>query len=186
MSKRRIIGLCGYSGAGKDAAAAALVACGWVRQSFADSIRNAALAIDPIVLDEELMDYRRLSAVVRRIGWRGAKKFCDTRMYLQNIGVEAGRNIHGEGCWMKIVLSAIAAMPYETQVVITDVRFENEVAMVRDLGGKVIWIERPGVGPVNEHVSDAGLSALKEQADAQILNDGTLAELHERIVEAVR
>jgi hypothetical protein len=179
--RRKVVGLCGYATAGKDAAAQALVACGWERVAFADGVREALVALNPLFETNE----RRLWKAAEFLGqykYEYAKTHAGLRHLLQRLGTEAGRNIHGNDCWIKLAERKIEATTKD--VVITDCRFANEVEFVRSLKGRLIWIERPGVGPVNGHVSDAGLSALKEQADACIVNDGSLEELHAKLIDA--
>lgn len=61
----------------------------------------------------------------------------------------------------------------------TDTRFTVEADWVRAQGG-VIWrIERPGVAPVREHVSEMGTIYIK--SDRVIINDGTLDELRAQV-----
>jgi hypothetical protein len=176
--RRKMVGLCGYATAGKDAAAQALVACQWQRIAFADAVREALLELDPLV-----MPGHKLSELLYRCDFQEAKRHAEVRRLLQRLGTEAGRNIHGNDCWVKIAERKMEATT--ASVVFTDVRFASEVEFIRQQRGRLIWIERPGVGPVNAHVSDAGLSALKAQADACILNDGTLEELHAKLIDAV-
>jgi hypothetical protein len=62
-------------------------------------------------------------------------------------------------------------------VVITDVRFANEAAAIRSWGGEIIRIDRPGVGPVNGHVSEA----MPFEPDEVIENDGTIEDLQDHL-----
>ena len=63
--------------------------------------------------------------------------------------------------------------------VIVDVRTEPEVDAIHAQGG-VIWrVERPGVAPVREHVSESGTATIR--SDCVILNDGTLDELRAQV-----
>ena len=172
--ERQVIGLCGFAGSGKDEAAKALVEDGWLRVSFADALREALRALDPVV-QIDATGAARLSEVIEAIGWDAAKKRADVRRLLQSLGTEAGRNIHGPNCWVDIARRKIDAA--HGNVVITDVRFPNECALIREYGGTLIKIERNGVGPVNGHVSEQ----LDAQPDLLIRNDGTVDELHEQI-----
>jgi hypothetical protein len=121
----------------------------------------------------------RLSGEVGR-GWDSAKRDPEVRRLLQRMGTEAGRNIHGEDCWIRIAKRKVDEAP--GNVVITDVRFANEAQAIRSWGGKVIRIERPNVGPVNGHASEA----LAFEPDAVIENSGTIEELHDQVRELVR
>lgn len=163
LRTRQIIGLCGYAGAGKDTAAAGLIADGWLRVAFADGVREALLALNPEIALADLSGY-----LIHWEGWDNLKaNVPPVRELLQRMGTEAGRNIHGPDCWINIAKRKIDAST--ANVVITDVRFANEADAIRSWGGKVVYIERPGVGPVNGHVSEA----LDFEPDERLLNDST-------------
>jgi hypothetical protein len=173
--KRQIIGLCGYAMSGKDEAAKALVADGWKRVAFADAVREALLALDPEISLATLSSY-----LSHWETWDELKRQIPAvRLLLQRMGTEAGRNIHGANCWVNIARRKIEATTAD--VVVTDVRFANEAAMIRGMGGKVVRINRPGVGPVNSHASEA----LEFDADYTLENDGTVVDLHDAIRELV-
>lgn len=190
----KLIGLHGLAGAGKDEAAKALIADGWVREAFADRMRKAILALDPLVTEESDpalnygWDIRRLSQVVDLYGWDGAKrKIPEVRRLLQKFGTEAGRDIHGDDCWIDLVLDPWRAARFHADgvahgpdLVVTDVRFDNEAEAIRKNDGVVVHIVRPGLERLpGDHASEAGLS--RHLIDYTFLNDGTLDELHTKI-----
>ena len=91
-----LVGLTGYAGSGKDAAAAGLVAEGWTRQAFADPVRSMALAIDPLV-EWDVFSHNpvRLSLLVAKRGWHVAKQCPEVRRLLQACGHGlAGGQVH--------------------------------------------------------------------------------------------
>jgi hypothetical protein len=170
-SRRRVIGLCGYAGSGKDEAAKGLFADGWERVALADALRKALLALDPEIKLANVSAY-----LVHWESWDELKRqIPEVRELLQRMGTEAGRDIHGQDCWVNIARRKILATT--SDVVVTDIRFANEAAMIRELGGVLIRVERPGVGPVNEHVSEV----MPFEADHTLLNDGTIEQLHDTI-----
>lgn len=184
-----IIGLNGYAGSGKDAAAEALVSRGFTRVAFADVLRNILYVTDPwipLVRNESDLSYawrtyqhvERLSFVVDDIGWDDAKNtYPEIRRLLQVFGTEGGREILGENIWVETALKGIR--PGEN-VVVTDVRFKNEADYIRSQGGTVIKIVREGVGPVNNHISDNAMELYK--FDHIINNNGTLQDLHDEVL----
>lgn len=185
-----IVGLHGVAQSGKDTAGSFLITReGFERIAFADVMRNALLALDPLVTVKvtapkwhggEVTDYRRLSQLIEERGWDRAKtEVPEVRQLLQRFGTEAGRMVHGEDVWVDL---ALAAVKLGGRYVVTDVRFANEAEAIRKLGGEVWRITRPGVESVNAHVSDAGLpDAL---IDRTIANDGTRADLRKRVLTA--
>ncbi len=68
-------------------------------------------------------------------------------------------------------------------VVIPDVRYPNEVARIREVGGKVIRITRPGAGLTGEaaaHLSETALEKWRdEEFDGMCVNDGPIEKLQE-------
>jgi hypothetical protein len=175
-----IIGLCGYPGVGKDEIAKTLQFHGFARVAFADPMREALLAIDPLVDTDPLC--MPLSELVSAWGWDMVKRTCPgVRLYLQRIGTEAGRNIHGEDCWVKIACRRIDAI--KAPVVVTDVRFANEVEALRARGAAIWHVTRPGVGRVNNHSSEAlDYAAI---ADRRIDNAAGIKELTAAVERAI-
>lgn len=105
-------------------------------------------------------------------GWERVKTtYPEARRLLQVMGTEVGRMLFGENVWVDIADDKIAKIPGD--VVITDVRFDNEAEYVRANGGEVWWIYRAGIGPVNSHASDE----IDFPVDRIIPNNGTLEEL---------
>lgn len=171
-----IIGLAGAARSGKDTAGAYLVARhGYERRSFADAVRTAALAIDPYVATRA--STRRLTDLVAAKGWEAAKELPDVRRLLQRVGTELGRDLFGDDTWVDIATKGLHG---GERVVFTDVRFANEAAAVRRLGGIVVALERPGAGlagPEGAHASEVIDFAI----DATVANDGDVGRLHERL-----
>lgn len=59
--------------------------------------------------------------------------------------------------------------------IITDTRFPNEAQAIKDKGGIVIRVDRPGVKPINDHPSEVGLDSWK--FDYKIANVSDLKAL---------
>lgn len=167
---QQIIGLTGYAGAGKDEAAKALIELGWLRVSFADPIREMLLALNPLVPTQ--WGPKRVSDLVKKVGWDEAKKNLEIRCLLQRLGTEAGRDILGPDIWVDLAEKKIDAT--DKNIVITDVRFPNEVQMVHRRKGYIVEIGKDGVGPINAHSSDN--FAIKPHCT--LWNNGTIAQLH--------
>jgi len=167
-----IIGLSGYAQAGKDTVAKYLIEeHGFERIAFADTIRDILWEMNPLLGDD-----LHLQTVIDDYGWDVAKtKFPEVRRLLQEIGVSA-RKYLDENIW---IAAALRKIDSEGNYVITDVRFANEAVMVRQLGGRVWRVERPGVYAVNNHVSENDLVGWK--FDAYLLNFGTIEELNESV-----
>jgi hypothetical protein len=67
-------------------------------------------------------------------------------------------------------------------IAIDDCRFDNESELVKELGGIVIEIIRPGCVP-DGHASEQGISP--HLIDKRIMNDGTLEQLKENVLNLI-
>lgn len=162
-----LIGLSGPARVGKDTVAGILVEnYGFRRVGLADKMREALYALNPYITpqtsDPDLEHYFDafpagtwpLQDVVDKVGWDAAKQLPEVRRLLQRFGTEAGREIHGENVWIDAAMNGLLVTD---DIVISDVRFENEAAYVRENYGHVVHLSRPGIGPVNGHQSDQGI-----------------------------
>lgn len=163
MTTPPLIGLSGRARTGKDTLARFLAEDhGYVRIAFADALREAVLALDPIVdpvpLPGDLSPRgpRRLSEVVEALGWEGAKDYApEVRRSLQRYGT-AIRAIDPD-FWIHVALEKIFHM--SAPVVVTDVRLPNEAEKIRDYGGFLVRVTRPGFDEPRpgEHESESAL-----------------------------
>jgi hypothetical protein len=186
----RIIGVLGKKRHGKDTFATRLTEeHGFTRYAFADALREAALALDPLIVvepDEMYLlpwgavfaglahDYVRLSELVRLIGWERAKEIREVRRTLQRMGV--GVRELDPDFWVRVVMDAVDN--HRGPIVITDVRFSNEVgAVITRPFGRTVRVINPRV-PVSldQHISETALDLYVP--DHVIMNSGTIEDLH--------
>lgn len=176
-----IIGISGYARTGKDEIAKVLVEeFGFERLAFADKLRECVYALNPIVAyDWDLASPIYLSEVIDKYGWDGVKSSrygIEVRRLLQRFGTEVGRNILGENIWVD---ATFMVTDVTKNYIVTDCRFRNEAMGILRQGGKMWRVNRPGVGPVNDHISETGLDNFS--FDAVIENDGALTDLAESV-----
>lgn len=122
----------------------------------------------------------KVKEIARAMGWNGVKDDKGRRL-LQLIGTECGRECIHPDIWVRLWRAALPmASVGTTQVVIADdIRFPNEVAAVRELGGLMVKVVRPG------YHGDGHASETNDlPADLLIPNAGTIDELrsHGRFV----
>jgi len=166
-----LVGVSGYARSGKDSIAQALVEnLGYERRAFADAVRALALHVRP-----------ELRERVDAMGWEMVKADPRVRGLLQRLGVGA-REVIGEDVWVRAALRGVGP---DGRVVVSDVRFPNEAEAVRGVGGLLIRVERPGVGPVNAHVTETAMDGWTDW-DAILVNDGTLEDLQQAAVRLVQ
>lgn len=169
----RVIGMAGYAGSGKNAAADAT---GGLVIGFADPL-YAALAV-MLGVPEEQLRARATKELPMAVGK-------SPRDLLRTLGTEWGRQLVREDLWVWRARQRIEAAGRQGigLVVVADVRFPNEAAFVRDeLGGEVWWIDRPGIEP-GGHVSDKSIRPL--DCDRVIVNRGTLDDLRMAVAAAL-
>ncbi|MCX5236205.1 hypothetical protein OG824_13435 [Streptomyces prunicolor] len=177
-----IIGLSGYSRAGKDTAAQALADRGWRRAGFADKLRDFLYALDPLVPGHYGAGTLRLRKLIDTAGWEYAKvTYPEVRVLLQRAGTEAGRRVLGANVWVDALFRGHEDAP---ALVVPDVRFPNEAQAVTDRGGILIRVDRPGVGPKrsgNGAVHESEVALDDWPFDHRLTNDGSAIDLYEKL-----
>ncbi|MFD0400173.1 hypothetical protein ACFVHI_19085 [Kitasatospora sp. NPDC127121] len=177
------IALIGRARSGKDTAASVLAGYGYVRLALADPLKVMAYDVDPVV-GTELLGVNapvpvHLADAVDRYGWETVKdRFPEARRFLQRLGTEGVRRHVGPGFWIGHLHRAAAAAG--GPVVVTDVRFDNEVDALRSAGFAVWFIDRGGAD--GDHPSE---QLGPKHADRTVPNTGSLAAFHTRIREAL-
>lgn len=187
-----LIALSGYAQTGKDTVAKILGELyGFQRTAFADALRTGLCGVDPWLAPNKTawrpwrrsLPHRRLSDLWAEFGgYDGVKASAyshDLRVYQQKYGTEGGRHIHGEDCWVD---ACFRAMDPLKAYAIADCRFPNEAEAVRKRGGWVWRINRPGVKPATDHISEIAIDDYP--FDVVITNDGDFAELVDKVKEA--
>jgi hypothetical protein len=169
------VALTGYATSGKDAFADFLVEeFGYEKMSFADPLYDLCLSINPVIW-RPWRGWQPLQKIIDEIGWNEAKKIDGVRRMLQKYGMKC-RELFGEDVFVNVLIGrAKECLRKGKNVVAVSMRFANEARAVIEADGSVLKISRPGVGPVNEHISDSGQAF--EFAMAEIYNDGGLDNL---------
>lgn len=90
------------------------------------------------------------------------------RQFLQELGTDACRQGLHTNTWVNALMADYKPGPFYPEVpakdhaklpnwIITDTRFPNEAQAIKDAGGIIIRVDRPGVKAVNAHSSETGL-----------------------------
>ena len=143
--KNELIGICGWVGSGKDTAANYLVGWhGFRRDSFAGALKDAVAAV--FGWDRELLEGLTTEARAWREQvdpwWAERLQMPNLtpRWVLQYWGTEVCRTGFHDDIWIAALENRLRTRAGHT--VISDVRFPNEVASIRNAGGRIIWIRR--------------------------------------------
>jgi len=184
----KLIGLCGLIGSGKNTVAERIMSHhDYIGVSFASTLKDAASCI--FGWDRDMLEGATASDRVEReckdLWWSERLGFdVSPRYMLQYLGTEVMRNNLHSDIWVYATEKQILEHPWD-QYVITDVRFPNEVSMIRRHGGKIIHVRRGdlpewfGQDPDDVHASETAWN--NERFDATIRNDGTIEELYENL-----
>lgn len=133
----RIIALGHSARVGKDTVANYLVKnFGFKKIAFATPLKKACMEI--FGFNEEQV-HGNLKEVVDPY-WGFSPRYA-----LQKVGTECMRDGFDQEIWVKAAGKRILSEP-ETNWVVTDCRFPNEAAAIKEWGGVVVKIDRPGVG----------------------------------------
>lgn len=180
----KIITLCGNQGSGKDTVAGLLQhQHGFVRESFANSLKDAVAAVfnwDRELLSGDTIESRNWREEVDS-WWANRLHIPELtpRWVLQYWGTEVCRYGFNDEIWIASLENRLLKYP-DNNIVVSDCRFNNEYEMIKKSGGIVIYINRDNTSASN-HISDHSLP--ETGYDYSINNNGSILHLHNQIQE---
>ncbi len=173
-SNNRLIGLAGRKGVGKDVVADVLTGCGFQKRALALPLKTACR--DLFLLSDDQL-------------WGDSKEVIDKRYgkspreLMQLLGTDFLRNMISRTFWTDRFREWYKAQ--DGEVVVSDVRFFNEVELIHELGGRVILIKREGLTSDEVHESEQAEKLVHHIEDV-LHNDGTLEALEAKARSLVR
>lgn len=207
-----IIGFVGFIGSGKDTAADYLVNFhGFRRDSFANTLKDAVAAVfgwDRVLLEGRTTQAREWREQID-LWWatRLDMPNLTPRLILQLWGTEVCRQGFHDDIWIASIENKMRKTT--DNIVISDVRFPNEINAIHRAGGKVVRVVRgdnpewyqdaynvnQGPGNMNWSLSKVQMEKLNIHAsetawigrgiDLEIDNNGTIDELFNQIKNLV-
>lgn len=129
--------------------------------------------------EQDVIDY------VRKKDWywlnntKPTSEVLTPRLVLQLLGTEGGRDVIHPNIWVNATLGNLKE---DEKVIVTDVRFPNEVLGIKQRKGIVVRVVRPSKVSTSTHPSETSLNDFKDW-DYVIINDGTLEDLEEKVIE---
>jgi hypothetical protein len=193
-----IIGINGYSGSGKDTVGAIIqyLNCfnvnessieqvckdyeehewwleeqsDWEIRKFAGKLKDIASHLTGIPIEDfEDQEFKKTNLgsewwTTCDEGWQPMT----VRDFLQKLGTDALRNGLHPNVWVNALM---ADYTEDSNWVITDTRFINEAKAIKDKGGIIIRVDRPGVKPINSHPSEVGLDSWNFDYKVQNIDD---------------
>jgi hypothetical protein len=183
-----LIAFCGRKRVGKDVATGCLIKeYGFEQYAFANPLKLACQEI--FMLNEEQMDGCLKEVVDPEWG-------VSPRHLFQRIGTEIFRNQItkvfpemeeiGNNFWVyrfKLWYKKQLEKNPNIRVVLSDVRFQNEADVVKELGGIVIKIQRDTKLNTDSHASEKNIDNIK--TDYIIENNGTIEQYHEKVKKLI-
>ena len=143
MSK--ILGITGLKGSGKDTIGD--IICkndeSFVKMSFADTLKDITAILmgwDRKLLQGDTIESREWREKADDYWSDVFGKMITPRIILQQLGTEVLRNHFLQSIWVDSLKKKI--MNSDKNIVITDVRFPNEIDMIKELGGTIYRVER--------------------------------------------
>ncbi len=177
MKKRYpVIGFTGAAGCGKDTAADVLQGKHrFLKLSFAEPLYDMVSIVTRTPV-EVLKTRAGKEVTLDRIG-------VSPRKMLQTLGTEWGREMVSPDIWIKHLEGRLHSIEKRTGLlglVIPDVRFQNEVDFVHELGGEVWRIDRPENPNAISSGHSSELSPLG--VDDLIVNIGSLEQFQKLVL----
>ena len=189
-----IIGICGLIGSGKGTVADILVEThNFKKLSFADKLKDGVATIfgwDRAMLEGDTDESRQWRELKDDFWSNETKMEVTPRLVLQLFGTDCMRNGFDDGIWVSTIKKKLLENP-TIDYVVPDVRFANEVDMIRDIGGQV-WEVKRGADPqwlieyestgVEPTVHASEWKWIKSKKDLVIENDSTLDDLRSLVL----
>ena len=189
-----IIGICGLIGSGKGTVADILVNTHKFKKlSFADKLKDGVATVfgwDRSMLEGDTDESRQWRELKDDFWSNETKMEVTPRLVLQLFGTDCMRNGFDDRIWVSIVKKELLDNP-DCDYVIPDVRFANEVDMIRDVGGEV-WEIKRGPNPewliayitngVEPTVHSSEWKWIKSKKDLVIENNSTLDNLKSQVL----
>lgn len=185
MLNNDIVALGGLFASGKDVIADVLVEdYGFVKIGMSDILREALVILNPWVQTPG-GDFVRAGSAIQTLGYEAAKEIPEIRSLLQTLGTDVVRNLIDNDAWVVAILKRIHSYgPSGTPIVITGIRYPNEVRAMHSVNAKMVWVDRPDyIRPATAtgHTSENSVS--EDDFDITIVNDSDLEALEATVRE---
>lgn len=185
MTIGKLIGLVGYAGAGKTSIA---------KEAIERANNGRATVTMPVLLQYNFS--HPIITMLQAMGipkWMLHDKSCwnipldiicgkTIRQAATTLGTDWGRNQIGKDVWTNITLGKTAAKREAGyHIVIDNVRFPSEMDALIAVGAVFISVRRFNHQINTSHESDMHFARLQSMCQYEVLNDGPIAEISERM-----
>lgn len=193
-----IIGINGYAGSGKDTVGEIIRMQqpkeNWEIKKFAGKLKEVAsiiLGIPKTMFEDQEFKKKTLPQM-----WSDHGLPMTVRDFLQRLGTDALRQGLHPNTWVNALMMEYKEVCFAGKDsegadlfsypnwIITDCRFPNEATAIKNAGGIIIRVNRPGVNAVNAHPSEVALSHW--QFDYTIENNEGIVELKHKVRDILK
>lgn len=193
-----IIGINGYAGSGKDTVGEFIKYLqpeeNWEIKKFAGKLKEVAsilLGIPQTMFEDQQFKKKELPHM-----WSDHGIPMTVRDFLQRLGTDALREGLHPNTWVNALMSDYTQTEYDgydseganvykyPNWIITDCRFPNEATAIKNAGGIIIRVNRPGIHAINSHPSEVALDHWVY--DYVIDNDDSLSQLQKEVEKVLK
>lgn len=174
-----IVGVIGHISSGKSTVAKHLVKRGFKEYQFSSKLKDITAVLfnwNRSMLSGDSIESRIWREQVDPYWSNKFRRDITPRSMLQTIGTDVFRNHLDDKIWIWMMERDI--LDNDSNIVISDCRFPNEIEMIKDLGGIIIKVSRDG-SLINSHSSEKQVDELSY--DHLIENNSTLEDLYRDI-----
>jgi dephospho-CoA kinase len=173
-----IIGLLGKKGSGKDTMADFLVEhYNFKQYTYATPLKK--LCQDLFSLTEEQMNCHVQKETIDE-RWNKTP-----RQILQQVGTDLFRKHYDENIWVKILKEKLKMEPDNQNIVVSDIRHQNELDTVTEFENCVIFhILRAGCDVSDQHSTENNI--MKHENIITIKNNGSIQDFYENIKKELK
>lgn len=183
----QLVAICGKKRAGKDTLGEFLVTqYGYKRIAFADKVKEGVVTINPVLyslpgdVQIHLQDLQMRGETAIELCDRLKDEIPEVRRLLKAFAHETMQVLFRlESFWVQQALKDIGEDD-DQRYVITDMRYPHEAEAVREKGGVIFRVTRPGHDNDDQHASEQSVALV--DADIDYINDATLGDYYSSAV----
>jgi len=171
-----LIGIVGHPSCGKSSVAEILEGMGYRLQAFADPLKES-LAVALRIPVDVFYDPKKKNIPLPEVYGKSPREL------MQKIATEGYRDLVHADVWVDVWKRSIEDARKEgiQDIVVDDVRFPNELKALKEMGGLLVAIDRPGVENTMNHLSELHVNNLIVMADFRLSNAEGPSELVDKV-----
>jgi chaperonin cofactor prefoldin len=185
---KNLIGITGFKRSGKDTAGEYFINKGYIKYAFAGPLKKACKEIFMFSDEQTEGDDKEKHDNIWNISAIQLFQRFGTEIFRERLSdfYPEMENIK-ENFWtyrFKIWYQEQLEKNKDVLIVVTDVRFDNEVDIIKELGGIIIKVERNQVTNLDEHKSETSIGKIKH--DYLVKNDSDIEKYYEKLAKIVK